>query len=55
MTAALCVVECAWCHEFVSASIVESATEGEIVSHGACDSCLLAEFMRQDAAEAVSA
>lgn len=51
MRTALCIVECAWCREYVSASIVESHTEEPIVSHGACSDCLLSEFMRQDAAE----
>ena len=55
MTAALCIVECAWCREFLSASIVESRSEEQIVSHGACDACLLAEFLRQDAAEVEAA
>ena len=55
MTAALLVVECAWCREYVSASLVESNTEEPIVSHGACDACLLSEFLRQDAAEVEAA
>ena len=55
MTAALLVRVCSWCRSYIGAEIVAHGTEETIESHGACDACLLAEFMRQDAAEVEAA